>query len=254
MPSPAQILANQQNAQLSTGPVTAEGKAKSSLNAVKTGLTGRTILLASDDAEAYTAHVARFESNWKPGSDVERTLVQSLADTEWRLLRIPVLEAGIYALGRREFGNRFEDEDTQAQAALIDTFIFQTYRRDFSNLSIQESRLRRQRDKDTETLIGKQRERSFEEAAAMRENVSNLATAKRELMALEKRIKKAERGFEFANGQSDNAAYADLQKEQARAQAKVRFYTGVVNKLLFGPSYDGPADSIGRVKSQWEAA
>jgi hypothetical protein len=28
--------------------------------------------------------------------------VQSLADAEWRLLRSPTLESGIYALGRRE--------------------------------------------------------------------------------------------------------------------------------------------------------
>jgi hypothetical protein len=39
------------NAQLSTGPRSAEGKAVS-MNAVKTGLTGRTVLLPSDDAEA----------------------------------------------------------------------------------------------------------------------------------------------------------------------------------------------------------
>ena len=56
--SEAQLAANQANAQLSTGPKSAEGKAKSSLNAVRTGLTGKTILLPSDDAEAYTDHIA----------------------------------------------------------------------------------------------------------------------------------------------------------------------------------------------------
>jgi hypothetical protein len=42
MSSNAQIEANQRNAQFSTGPTSEAGKAKSSLNAVKTGLTGRT--------------------------------------------------------------------------------------------------------------------------------------------------------------------------------------------------------------------
>jgi hypothetical protein len=60
MSSEAQLAANRQNSQLSTGPKTEAGKAKSSLNAVKTGLTGRTVLLPSDDAAAYEAHVARF--------------------------------------------------------------------------------------------------------------------------------------------------------------------------------------------------
>jgi len=45
MSTSAQITANQKNAQLSTGPTSPDGKAKSSLNAVKTGLTGRTVLL-----------------------------------------------------------------------------------------------------------------------------------------------------------------------------------------------------------------
>jgi hypothetical protein len=41
--SDARLAANRANAQHSTGPTTPEGKAKSSHNAVKTGLTGRTI-------------------------------------------------------------------------------------------------------------------------------------------------------------------------------------------------------------------
>ena len=50
MSTEAQVHANRANAQLSTGPSSASGKAKSSLNAVKTGLTGRTVLLPGDDA------------------------------------------------------------------------------------------------------------------------------------------------------------------------------------------------------------
>jgi hypothetical protein len=59
MSTPSQIAANQANAQLSTGPRTEPGKAASSLNALKTGLTGRTILLPSDDVDAYTKHLER---------------------------------------------------------------------------------------------------------------------------------------------------------------------------------------------------
>jgi hypothetical protein len=55
MSSAKQIAANQKNAQLSTGPTSTEGRAKSSLNAVKTGLTGRTVLLPGGDAAAYEA-------------------------------------------------------------------------------------------------------------------------------------------------------------------------------------------------------
>ena len=113
MASEAQVKANRENAQLSTGPKTKTGKAKSSLNAVKTGLTGRTVLLAGDDAEAYQRHVLRFVGEWKPETDAEDALVQSLADTEWRLLRIPTLESGIYAIGRLEFADRFTTEQDE---------------------------------------------------------------------------------------------------------------------------------------------
>src|SRR5438270_10058190 len=85
MSSEAQLAANRQNSQMSTGPKTEAGKAKSSLNAVKTGLTGRTVLLPSDDAVAYEAHVARFVAEHQPTNEKEQALVESLADTDWRL-------------------------------------------------------------------------------------------------------------------------------------------------------------------------
>ena len=83
MATSAQLEANRANAQLSTGPSRPEGKAKASHNALKTGLTGRTIVLPTDDIAAYKAHVARLHREFAPESDRERSLVQSIADTEW---------------------------------------------------------------------------------------------------------------------------------------------------------------------------
>ena len=153
MPSDAQLNANQANAQLSTGPKTPEGRAKSSLNAVKTGLTGRTVLLPGDDAAAYQNHIQRFLDRYKPSGEEEQALVQLIADTEWRLLRIPALEMGIYALGHIELAAKFEHEDPAVRAALIQAQIFLTYQKQLNNLSIQEGRLRKQREKDTAELL-----------------------------------------------------------------------------------------------------
>jgi len=152
MSSQAQISANQKNAQLSTGPTSDTGKAKSSLNAVKTGLTGRTVLLPGDDAALYEAQVARFIERFQPAGDEEQNLVQSLADTEWRLLRIPSLEMGIYALGRLEFAELFPKEEEAVRNQLIEAKVFLAYQRQLNNLSIQENRLRRQREKDATAL------------------------------------------------------------------------------------------------------
>jgi hypothetical protein len=52
--SEARLAANRENPQKCSGPVTPEGKAKSSLNAVKHGLTGATVLFTHpDDAANY---------------------------------------------------------------------------------------------------------------------------------------------------------------------------------------------------------
>jgi len=164
MSTSAQIAANQQNAQLSTGPTSETGKAKSSLNAVKTGLTGRTVLLPNEDAVLYEAHLSHFTKSLAPVGDNERNLAQSLADTEWRLLRIPALEMGIYAIGRLEFAELFPNQDESARKHLIEAKVFLAYQRQLNNLSVQEGRLRRQREKDTATLRELQKERQRQSA------------------------------------------------------------------------------------------
>ena len=159
MSTQAQLAANRANAQLSTGPSSETGRAKSSLNAVKTGLTGRTVLLPGDDAALYEAHISKFVSYYQPSSDEERNLVQLLADTDWRLMRIPALEMGIYALGRLEFAELFSKEDEAVRDQLIQAKIFLVYQRQLNNLSIQENRLRRQREKDIAALKELQEQR-----------------------------------------------------------------------------------------------
>jgi hypothetical protein len=161
MSSQAQTEANRANAQLSSGPKTPAGKAVSSHNALKTGLTGRTVVLPGDDLPAYQQHVERFFVDLKPATDAEKALVQSVADTEWRLLRIPALESGIYAVGRRQLAEEFSDEsDPAVRAAMIEARVFIVFRKDLSNLALQEARLRRQRGADLADLKSAQKERS----------------------------------------------------------------------------------------------
>ena len=220
MSTSAQIAANQNNAQLSTGPSSPDGKAKSSLNAVKTGLTGRTVLLPGDDAALYEAHVVHFMKHHEPANGDERNLVQSLADTEWRLLRIPALEYGIYAVGRLEFADLFPQEDPDVQKHLIEAKTFLVYQRQLNNLSIQESRLRRQRDKDAAALRQLQEDRKLRQKA-------RLDTAARQYIAAVHDgtyhdFEPAALGFEFSLGEIevramkiDRNLFADYERELA---------------------------------------
>jgi hypothetical protein len=160
----ARLNANRENAQHSTGPRTEEGKAKSSMNAVKTGLTGRSVLLPADDAVIYQHHLDRNFAEFAPGTDKEKALVQTIADAEWRLLRIVPLEAGIYAIGRLELADQFAAfSDPDNREALILSKIFLTYRRDLTNLALQERRLRNQRKTDIAELTQLQKDRAEKE-------------------------------------------------------------------------------------------
>jgi hypothetical protein len=162
--SPARLAANQANSKLSTGPRTDAGKAKTSLNAVKTALTGRTVLLPGDDAEAYEQHLAAFTEEYKPAGLRESELVQSIADTYWRLARIPALEAALFARGRLEFADLFEEHELAARPHLIDAHTFLTYEKQIRNLQLQEARLVRRREKETAELRRLQAERTARDA------------------------------------------------------------------------------------------
>jgi hypothetical protein len=199
MSSHAQLAANQRNAQLSTGPTSEVGKAKSSLNAVKTGLTGRTVLLPGDDAALYETHVSEFTKRHEPAAEDERNLVQSLGDTEWRLLRIPALEFGIYALGRLEFAELFPQEDEPVRKQLIEAKVFLAYQRQLNNLSIQENRLRRQREKDTVVLRELQENRKRQVRVRLDHAAFQYVEAVRE--SRHELFEPAELGFEFSLAQ-----------------------------------------------------
>jgi hypothetical protein len=157
--SEARLAANRANAHLSTGPKTPESKAKASLNAVKTALTGRTVLLSTDDTEAYARHLVAFEDEYRPTGLLECELVQSIADTFWRLARIPALEMALFAKGRIEFADLFEEHAPEARPHLIDAHTFLTYEKQLRNLQLQEARLARRREKETAELRTLQQER-----------------------------------------------------------------------------------------------
>lgn len=150
---------SQSAAKRATGPTSPEGKAKSSLNALKTGLTGRTVLLPSEDAILYKDHLQSFADDFQPVGRRETELVQSLADQAWRLMRIPALEMAIYASGHEQFAELFADRDPDLQPGLIDMHTFLHYEKQLRNLQIQEGRLRRYREKDMAELRRLQQER-----------------------------------------------------------------------------------------------
>ena len=78
MRTEAQNQASRQNGGKSTGPKTPEGKAISSMNALRHGLTAKAILLTNENPEAYTKLADAYYEKFQPADDVERDLVDTM--------------------------------------------------------------------------------------------------------------------------------------------------------------------------------
>jgi hypothetical protein len=95
MASDAQNEANRANAQHSTGPRTEAGKAASSRNALKHGLTAVTVLLPGEDPAEYKSLCDGMMKDLAPLNTTESALAAELIDLQWRLLRVSRIEARI---------------------------------------------------------------------------------------------------------------------------------------------------------------
>ncbi len=192
--SPARLAANRANAQLSTGPVSPEGKANSSQNALKTALTGRTVFLPTDDAERYERHLIAYDKAYAPIGERECELVQSLADATWRIDRIPGIEEALYVKGCNQFVSEVTDLDPRARLTMLRMHTYLAYERQFRNLQIQEMRLHRLREKLIKELKELQREREQKEKDELAQAAKLYIAAKTD----HKPFDPADHGFEFS--------------------------------------------------------
>ena len=87
MASEAQLTANRLNAQKSTGPRTAEGKAAASLNAVQHGLRAQAIVLPGEGPDEYRLYRQRLLADLQPQDLPETDLAERIVELAWRLRR-----------------------------------------------------------------------------------------------------------------------------------------------------------------------
>ncbi len=79
-------------------PSTAQGKAISSMNALKHGLTARSPLLPSEDPAEFQAFIDAQLRRWNPETPDFRAAVLEFAGISWRLNRVAVQEAKLIDL------------------------------------------------------------------------------------------------------------------------------------------------------------
>lgn len=101
MTSDRQILANRLNALQSKGPKTAEGRAVSRRNALKHGLTARSLVIEGEHPKQFEELRTELIHAYTPQGPVEEHLVDMMAGLLWRLRRVPALEAATFAWMQR---------------------------------------------------------------------------------------------------------------------------------------------------------
>ncbi len=87
MTSEAQVEANIENSQKSTGPKTEEGKAVSRFNALKHGILSSTVLVNGEDENELLELGSHLRQGLKPASEIELILVDRIIANTWRLKR-----------------------------------------------------------------------------------------------------------------------------------------------------------------------
>jgi hypothetical protein len=184
---PTRSRANRANAQLSTGPRTPAGKQRSSLNALRHGLTATSPVLPSEDPAAYADHRRRFFDEYQPATPTESQLAQELADTSWRLNRIPLLEAEVLARAAAPV-----PLDQEITFDIVDAH------RLLANLGIQGNRLSRQFQKSLDKLREIQADRADRERRQLKDAAALLELHKHREIPWDPADLFAEDGFVFS--------------------------------------------------------
>jgi hypothetical protein len=122
--SSSKSAASRANGAKSNGPVTPEGKARSSRNSSSHGIFTSPVVLRNENNAEFRKLEARFLEEWAPQGPTEETLVEQMIVSRWRLSRIWQVEAAGIDLQMDEDAPEMErkygefDESCRTAAAL----------------------------------------------------------------------------------------------------------------------------------------
>jgi hypothetical protein len=155
-------------------PMTPQPRDKRAFNAYRHGLTGHVLVITPDDELAYKHHCQGIHQSLAPSGAFETDLAQQIADDRWRMKRASAIETNMLAI-------KLNHPDTdlaghpQVDAALATSRAWDDQQRTLDRLTLYESRIQRNIDKNfalLEKLQQQRREalqRIVEEAAILGE-------------------------------------------------------------------------------------
>jgi hypothetical protein len=168
------------------------------MNALTHGLTSRTPVLPTEDPATYQLHCRQFFDEYQPATPTETQLTQEIADTSWRLNRIPLLEADLLS----------QDPNPQTIIPRLAT------------LGLHYTRLSRQFQKAVDHLREIQSERRHDQERDLKNAAALLELHKHKGIPWEP----ADHGFVFSKDQVERFAERAVRLNEARHIEHVRFH------------------------------
>jgi hypothetical protein len=210
--SEAQLEANRQNAQKSTGPRTEEGKKRCRINATRHGLTGQFHAFSHEDKRAFDEHCTNLMADFKPETYREKILAMSIAEDMWRLNRARAMENNIFALGMSgPIADATDVDSAEGHAAACQARVWLADGKNIQLLALYETRIRRNIEKNEKQLKELQTERKAVHAKALQEEILLAKLAISEGMPYHAE----ENGFGFSDHEITRLARRELRLYEA---------------------------------------
>ena len=140
MATPRQIEANRRNAQKSTGPTSVAGKAASSMNALKTGLHAKSLVIFDEKVADLEELIAEYYQRHVPTTPEARLYIDELIHCEWLLRRYRAAENQMWQYQNKPKYSGPEEHPLGSAASLNpDSFSKLQYRVDATRRACQRS-------------------------------------------------------------------------------------------------------------------
>jgi hypothetical protein len=142
MISEKQLEANRANAQKSTGPKTEAGKKRSSLNAVRHGLTGQVVVLPEEDMDAFNQLNERTMAELQIFGEHETQIAKTYIMALWNVQKAMAIQDTMFSLSlMEEVAGNLNIADPQAHNAVSYAKTFRDNSEAFSRISLYTQRL-----------------------------------------------------------------------------------------------------------------
>jgi len=145
------------------GPKTVEGKQRSSMNSLRHGFTGKTVVLPTEDPVQFEELIDDYTADFKPGTKVELDIVYELAVCRWRLQRLWNIESYAFELTMSRKRDEVDAEFPKCPDSLRTALAFISMAEETKSLSLflrYETRLTRRFNEIFKILQAIQRERA----------------------------------------------------------------------------------------------